>query len=1678
MTALWDSPIGTASADAAACAFALLQKAGHYDFEIPTDVGDAGPLKCEFAVHIGGSCGTVTCMVVGGGATNKHGRWRSVVMGRPVERAGFAANIAKDGELGVTSEMVEALEASGLSLVTRPPHTECPDVVLADAFSGAGHKASPPEETKIAAPEQELRKACALFSFDTLLHSLAGNRLGELRNVSTVFIKVALAADEQGEGLHGRLNGAVQTIQKHLTAVDGILNKIALDDKGLICLCLLGIPHHSHADDTGRSVTFALRVGRKLARSDFHTSIGICRARVFCGVTGDSWRQEYTVLGDGVNVAARLMQHAAIFAQEKFRSVMCDTETARSVDAGRHGAALFGGKEILLKGRSTPIACFHVVAHSDKRVFKRRAAELDGIELVESDSDDSSAMQSDHSSRSSIASFASNSSFTSYRGGSSMSATLVSSSLGPSNPSLGQMQSAGRNRSTGKQAGPRGRGGVRQKQDSPRTHTPHTPRTPRTPHGEQEGPPSPSRTPPRATGSGGDIGELLEDCLQIEDATSPDASAGDLQPRDFRAESPEQMIGRADELAALTDFLVAAVPQGAPLSDRVLHVTGDVQSGKTMFLLHAAFRVKSKGWNLICVEGLEAKVQQGFSALHGPVSHAITPDTPPTLTALHYFARPKHIPLPPEDATVDEKIAAANDAAYRLLSSGMPGKRTVLLVDDVQWVDGLTLSFIHYALSQGARAVVTHRRGSSAVLSTQLLDAPGTPASGGSSDSGTKHLDPIAINTPAAQHGKECVKVFGKARRAKLAPLDVQALRLVLTRTLRATDIHPSVLELVHRKSQGNCGFAVQMAAALKNGKQLVELPNGSVELPLSADDVRVGDLLAHSVPFIEAAVMNVVDRLEREHRSVLSLASVVGNVFSAGGLVRCAPTGQDTSVLHTALSGLVLLGVIIGTHDADSDAGGVFCTEYPAPMGQTSVGSGLSKEAAKEIFSNFDADGGGTVDPQELASALAALGFGSQNEQDIERIVGIIDANGDGEIDFDEFSAVMLTSHYTFVCPLARDIIYYTVLGRERRNLHSRVMDAFSREPRGSAELLVHHMRRGTSEGQKPAKMQELLTAAYRQQVTGGRFLLALRSIIALLTSVNSDHVPKSPPVSPSTASIDALSDSMCAPPARLVPAADGFSSEWFELLLDAANVLFALGRLSEAKEYASCVSARLPHVKRKRKSSRKAGGGGLPCCCGGGGSSADDPASPDEEQPEPDTVAARASVLLAEIAVWQGRALEAAGAAATAVEAASAARMPADLLATLGFFVGISPYGAPVDPTESRQHTERAARVLGPKLGPSPGRPPGLKEDALATALGRPAGALVLLAHPEACKLAFLRQAVPSKTATPVHLDPDRPLQHHERSERDYAVDKPPVAATRPPSLHALLGGLCVMRLLGGEPAAAEGYRRNLLASALAVGDMRSALHAAGIAHISRFVYEPPEAGDDESSSPDHNVWGYGCDMAENVKSYPDCLDAPLRCLMRAASALDAALNAYSLKASSGVFGLTDDEGFFAAEAEKYVTAALKECGVVTPMHCLALAALTHSLVGPTAVIPVDLQKNVSLVLRRAAAVYPFAEPAADLCEALVTMAQNDQDAARGRLRAAAAATTFGVRGPYGIRAQCHLCALAEAQDPYLAELRKQIPTGGLRVDRAGVAADLCSLLQQERIAAPNELEELQQL
>ena len=90
-------------------------------------------------------------------------------------------------------------------------------------------------------------------------------------------------------------------------------------------LVAFGLPPRSHEDDAARGVRAALSIEAAIAELGLRSAIGISTGRIFCGPVGGDDRRQYMVVGDRVNLAARLMQAG-------LDDVLCDGATAREID--------------------------------------------------------------------------------------------------------------------------------------------------------------------------------------------------------------------------------------------------------------------------------------------------------------------------------------------------------------------------------------------------------------------------------------------------------------------------------------------------------------------------------------------------------------------------------------------------------------------------------------------------------------------------------------------------------------------------------------------------------------------------------------------------------------------------------------------------------------------------------------------------------------------------------------------------------------------------------------------------------------------------------------------------------------------------------------------------------------------------------------------------------------------------------------------------------------------------------------------------------------------------------------------------------------------------------------------------------------------------------------------------
>lgn len=176
------------------------------------------------------------------------------------------------------------------------------------------------------------------------------------------------------------LNAYFASMYEVVARYGGIISRVDPYSKGTKMLILFGAPV-AHEDDPQRAVSAALAMNaelevldegwrRKFARylpADWNMPLlqhrlGITFGETFAGQVGSSTRREYTVMGDEVNLAARLMSVAEmgqILIEQKVQKVVADYFVLSPLPPMR------------VKGKSKPVAVFQVDGPRDDTLARR-----------------------------------------------------------------------------------------------------------------------------------------------------------------------------------------------------------------------------------------------------------------------------------------------------------------------------------------------------------------------------------------------------------------------------------------------------------------------------------------------------------------------------------------------------------------------------------------------------------------------------------------------------------------------------------------------------------------------------------------------------------------------------------------------------------------------------------------------------------------------------------------------------------------------------------------------------------------------------------------------------------------------------------------------------------------------------------------------------------------------------------------------------------------------------------------------------------------------------------------------------------------------------------------------------------------------------------------------------------
>jgi len=389
------SPYELACIRATACCLEIHKRLHNFD----TGEGDV-----KLTLHIGVGAGELTMLQVGG----MFGRYEYVISGTPLEQISIAEPLASSGETVLSPQCWEAVDKyftrgeplpddtpagfARLGDIKKPDHsypclknaasqnryiyTESmkkgvkPSEIEEILHSQATVETEAEEQARLDVYRDQLFERSKRFVPRAVLQQLEAGTVGnvnEMRNVTIIFVQIqgVKVYTDEGVPIAQKL---ISYMQEACYGMEGSLNKFLVDDKGLLFLLVFGLSPLVHTDDPDRAIRCSFQAIQHLRELKLMGRFGVTTGRVFCGVVGSKGRREYTVMGDTVNLSARLM------ANTDNLTVLIDEDTYKRVNKSIACEVL---EPIFVKGKKNAIKIFRpydptTIAQQSHELFKRQ----------------------------------------------------------------------------------------------------------------------------------------------------------------------------------------------------------------------------------------------------------------------------------------------------------------------------------------------------------------------------------------------------------------------------------------------------------------------------------------------------------------------------------------------------------------------------------------------------------------------------------------------------------------------------------------------------------------------------------------------------------------------------------------------------------------------------------------------------------------------------------------------------------------------------------------------------------------------------------------------------------------------------------------------------------------------------------------------------------------------------------------------------------------------------------------------------------------------------------------------------------------------------------------------------------------------------------------------------------
>ncbi len=185
------------------------------------------------------------------------------------------------------------------------------------------------------------------------LHRGLGNFLAELRPTVSFFLRFGGLDYDNDEAAGAKLDAYMRWVLATVARYEGTLIDLNIGDKGSYLYINFGAPV-AHEDNAERAAATALALRNQPEEMSYigQVQIGISQGRMRAGAYGGTHHRTYGVLGDEVNMAARLMMAA------KPGQILVSQAAQQSIGKG---FVLEELAPIRVKGKSEPVVIFALI---------------------------------------------------------------------------------------------------------------------------------------------------------------------------------------------------------------------------------------------------------------------------------------------------------------------------------------------------------------------------------------------------------------------------------------------------------------------------------------------------------------------------------------------------------------------------------------------------------------------------------------------------------------------------------------------------------------------------------------------------------------------------------------------------------------------------------------------------------------------------------------------------------------------------------------------------------------------------------------------------------------------------------------------------------------------------------------------------------------------------------------------------------------------------------------------------------------------------------------------------------------------------------------------------------------------------------------------------------------------